>query len=127
MNLAKVLVNPAGPESRPSRDDMVPEDRLKRKLTSDRLILRVVLVVFGVAVVWAWRHIEMSFGGLVSGLGDVQNLLGRMLPPKFSDLSDAIRLDSRRCGWQSLVPRSPFCCRFPLHSVPRATRRLTPP
>ncbi len=79
--------DPMAPEFPPSSDS-----RLRRRLTGDRIVMRVVLAVFIVAVVWAWRHIEMSFGGLIAGIGDVRNLLGRMLPPKFSDLDDAIRL-----------------------------------
>ena len=68
------------------------ESRLKRKTSGDRLFLRCVIVIFIAAVVWAWRHIDMSFSGLIAGFGDVRNLLGRMLPPRFSDLDDAIRL-----------------------------------
>jgi phosphonate transport system permease protein len=81
-----------GGDSSVLRAESLSQDRLKRKITGDRLIMRIVLFAFLVAVTWAWRHIEMSFGGLISGLGDVRNLLGRMLPPKFSDLDDAIRL-----------------------------------
>lgn len=92
MKPPEVLFKPSGLGSRLPNDPVLPGDRLKRKMTSDRLIMRVVLVVFVGAVVWAWRHIDMSFGGLIAGFGDVQNLLGRMLPPRFSDLDDAIRL-----------------------------------
>lgn len=92
MKPPEVLYKPAGLGSRVPREPSLPDDRLKRTLTSDRLIMRIVLVVFFAAVIWAWRHIDMTFGGLISGFGDVQNLLGRMLPPKFSDLDDAIRL-----------------------------------
>ncbi|MEY3493898.1 MAG: phosphonate transporter, permease protein PhnE [Actinomycetota bacterium] len=77
---------------RPDSTTKVPGVDPKRRLTSDRVVMRIVLVALAVAVIWAWRHIEMSFSGLIAGFGDVQNLLGRMLPPKFSDLDDAIRL-----------------------------------
>ena len=54
--------------------------------------MRLTVVGYLLVTVWAWRYIDMSFGGVISGLGDVRNLLGRMLPPDFSDLSAAIRL-----------------------------------
>lgn len=92
MKPPEVLFKPSGLGSRIPSDPVHADDRLKRKLTGDRLVMRVVLVVFVGAVIWAWRHIEMSFSGLIAGFGDVQNLLGRMLPPRFSDLDDAIRL-----------------------------------
>ena len=64
----------------------------KRPLTTNKVLLRLVLIGFAVAFMWAWRHTGMSFGGLIAGFGDVQNLLGRMLPPQFNEFEAAVRL-----------------------------------
>ena len=60
--------------------------------TRQRALLAGIGVGFVVALIWAWQHIGMTFGGLWSGFGDVRRLLARMLPPDFSDLSEAVRL-----------------------------------
>jgi phosphonate transport system permease protein len=69
-----------------------PRSSIRPPLTRQRLVMRVVLVVAVAALVWAWRYIDMSFGGIIGGVGDVRNLLGRMLPPSFEDLGLAIEL-----------------------------------
>lgn len=69
-----------------------PAPALTPPVTRQRLMVRVVVAVLTLATVWAWRHIDMSLSDLWGGLGDMRSLLGRMLPPKFSELDAAIRL-----------------------------------
>jgi phosphonate transport system permease protein len=69
-----------------------PAGPVRPPRTRQRLVMRSVVVLSAVAFVWAWRYVEMSFGGIVEGAGDVRALLGRMLPPSFQDLDQAIDL-----------------------------------
>jgi phosphonate transport system permease protein len=66
--------------------------KLRVPWTRPRVVMTGVVVVFAAAFVWSWRQIEFTFGELVGGLGDVANLLGRMLPPRFVDLPYIIEL-----------------------------------
>lgn len=66
--------------------------RMRPPLTRQRVVLRLTTVAFIAAAVWGWNYIEISFGGVVTGLGDVGNLLGRMVPPTFPDFGDVVRL-----------------------------------
>lgn len=81
--LERPPVEPAGPPSPgPLR---VPWDRRRIAITG-------TLVGMVVAAVWAWRAVGMTLGTLISGLGDIANLIGRMLPPKFVDLDRVLDL-----------------------------------
>jgi phosphonate transport system permease protein len=66
--------------------------RLRVPWTRTRVVMTGVVVVFTAALVWSWRTIEFGFGALLGGAGDVANLLGRMLPPRFVDLPYIIEL-----------------------------------
>lgn len=66
--------------------------RLRPPVTRQRFIMRAVVVIFLAATVWAWLYAEMSFGGLVTGFGDLWNLLERMTPPKFAGFGTTFRL-----------------------------------
>jgi phosphonate transport system permease protein len=57
-----------------------------------RLLLSAVAVAGAAIVVWAWRHLDMTFSGIGTGMSDVANLLERMLPPAFADLDRTIEL-----------------------------------
>jgi phosphonate transport system permease protein len=57
-----------------------------------RLLLSAVAVAGVATVVWAWRHLDMTFSGIGTGVSDVANLLERMLPPAFADLDRTIEL-----------------------------------
>lgn len=92
MKSAGSLLSSGDAEKRSRFEKSTSDDRLKRDLTNDRLIMRIALIIFTLSVIWGWRHIDMSFSGLIGGFEDIRNLLGRMLPPRFSDIDDAIRL-----------------------------------
>ena len=66
--------------------------RLRPPLTKERLAVRLAVAVLVLGTLWGWRHIGMSFGGLLTGAGDMGNLLGRMLPPRFTDLGQTVDL-----------------------------------
>lgn len=76
--------------------------RLTPPLTRQRVALRLVIVLGLCATVWAWQHIDMSPMSLLSGLGDMWNLLGRMLPPSFADAGEAVRL-SFETLWMAMI------------------------
>ena len=57
-----------------------------------RVALTTVALAGAVAVLWAWRHLGMSFAGIIDGAEAVSNLLGRMLPPRFSNVDRTIEL-----------------------------------
>lgn len=65
---------------------------LRPPWTGRRIALTAIAAGFLVAVVWAWRYVDMSFGGIWSGIGDVRALIGRMLPPTYDDLRRTIEL-----------------------------------
>lgn len=73
-------------------DPSIVAPHLRPPLTIERLAVRLTVAVMLVGFLWGWNHIGMSFGGILAGMGDVQNLLGRMLPPRFSDLGQTIDL-----------------------------------
>lgn len=54
--------------------------------------MRVVVLGFVIATVWAWRYTGVTLAGITGGLSDVANLLERMTPPKFVNLGDTVRL-----------------------------------
>ena len=66
--------------------------RLLPPLTRQKVILRASLFVFIVATVWAWTYIGMDVTVLVTGFGDIGQLLAYMLPPTFGDLNQAVAL-----------------------------------
>ncbi|MGH9112136.1 MAG: phosphonate ABC transporter, permease protein PhnE, partial [Acidimicrobiales bacterium] len=55
-------------------------------------MLTVIAVGVGFATVWSWHHLGMSVTAVVDGIGDVRNLLERMLPPRFVDLPRIVDL-----------------------------------
>ena len=65
---------------------------LRPPLTRQRLTMRLVIAAFVVATAWAWWYVDMSLTRIWSGLGDMKNLLDRMLPPRFDDLDHTISL-----------------------------------
>ena len=69
-----------------------PDGPLRPPLDTRRTAALVTVAVFLAATVWAWRRIDVSFGALLGGLGDIGALLGRMLPPRFEDLPRAVDL-----------------------------------
>lgn len=71
---------------------MVPTGVIRPPWDRRRVALAACLAVGFVAVVWAWRHLEMSLGGIVQGAADVSSLLGRMLPPSFPALGRTVDL-----------------------------------
>ena len=78
-------------------DAFIPPPRpatgqLRPPLTRQRLIIRVVIAGFAAATVWAWLYVDMTFTTIWSGLGDMRNLLERMLPPSFARLDHTIGL-----------------------------------
>ena len=77
---------------RPTAPASEPAQRLRPPVTRRTLLLRLVLVGFLVATVWAWFFIDMSLTAMFGGLGDMARLLGRMTPPRFDDLDQAIDL-----------------------------------
>lgn len=97
---------------------------LRPPLTRPRLVMRIVVAAFAVATIWAWNSIEMSFGGLVTGVGDIGNLLGRMLPPKFSDLGQTIELAFITLWMAVIGTFIAVCCSVPLALL--AARNTSP-
>jgi len=69
---------------------MVDQRRLSPPFTARNVKLLIVFVGYICATVWSWLYIHMSFGGLFGGISDVLNLLARMLPPDFYQLSGII-------------------------------------
>ena len=66
--------------------------RLRPPLTRQRFVMWAVIVGFAAATIWAWMYVDMSFTRIWSGLGDMRNLLDRMLPPNFERLDHTISL-----------------------------------
>jgi phosphonate transport system permease protein len=60
--------------------------RLRPPWTATRVGLVVIPAAFALATVWSWRHVGMSLTTVFAGIGDIANLLERMLPPRFVDL-----------------------------------------
>ena len=51
-----------------------------------RRVLTVLGLVSVAAIAWAWSRVGLSLAGLTEGWGAVGNLIGRMVPPRFSGL-----------------------------------------
>jgi phosphonate transport system permease protein len=60
--------------------------RLRPPLTRQRVIMRIVIVGFLAATVWAWQSVDMSVIGLWRERDDVRSLIDRMTPPAFPGL-----------------------------------------
>ena len=86
----------------PPADAPAPSPRLRPPLTRQRLVLRLVLLGFGLATVWAWRSIDMSLTAVVGGLGDIWNLLGRMAPPRFDEFDRTVQL-ALQTLWMAVI------------------------
>ncbi len=69
-----------------------PSRRLLPPITRQKVVLRASLFFFIVATVWSWTYIGMDVTVLVTGFGDIGQLLTYMLPPTFGDLNQAISL-----------------------------------
>jgi phosphonate transport system permease protein len=63
-----------------------PGSSLRPPFDRRRQILTGLGVASVVAVVWAWFSVDLSLGVLTQGWDSVWNLLGRMLPPRYSGL-----------------------------------------
>jgi hypothetical protein len=50
------------------------------------VLLGMTGVILAGATAWSWVSLEMGVVAIFDGLGDLANLVGRMLPPKFVDL-----------------------------------------
>lgn len=79
------IADPEGPGT-------LDQGSLRPPWTRRRVLLTGVLVTLLVATVWSWRALDMGVVVLIEGLGDLFNLLGRMLPPRFDDLPRIIDL-----------------------------------
>lgn len=82
----------AGAGSRLSSPPTAAADALRPPWTPARRRLTVALSALVVAAGWAIGRTQLSFGELAGGLGDIGNLLGRMLPPRFDAFGDTLRL-----------------------------------
>ncbi|CAN5251905.1 phosphonate ABC transporter, permease protein PhnE [soil metagenome] len=49
-------------------------------------------VILALATTWSWVRLEMGFAAVFDGFGDLANLLGRMVPPKFVNLPHVLDL-----------------------------------
>ncbi len=57
-----------------------------------RIQLSAVAVALALATAWSWVRLDMGVAAIFGGVGDLVNLLGRMLPPKFVDLPRVLDL-----------------------------------
>ncbi|CAN5703709.1 phosphonate ABC transporter, permease protein PhnE [soil metagenome] len=78
--------------ARPAGPTAVDPPSLRPPWTRRRFTLTAVLVALLVATAWSWQALDMGVVVLIEGLGDLFNLLGRMLPPRFADLPRIIDL-----------------------------------
>lgn len=80
--------DPDGPRPRYA----IGGDPLRPPWTTRKTILAAIAAATTVAFVWSWNHLGMSPTVLVDGIGDMRNLLDRMLPPRFADTARIVEL-----------------------------------
>lgn len=69
-----------GPSSAPALD------RVRPPWTQRRVVLCVLGAGSLLAVVWGWNRVGLSLGVLGEGWREIADLLGRMLPPRYTDV-----------------------------------------
>ncbi|CAN5716229.1 phosphonate ABC transporter, permease protein PhnE [soil metagenome] len=69
-----------------------PDPSLRPPWDRRRLLLVAVAVGLVLATAWSWVALGMSVTVVFDGAGDVVNLLGRMLPPRFVDVGRIVDL-----------------------------------
>lgn len=84
----------ASPTAAPEVGTAAPggERKLSPPWDRRRVLLRVAAGVLALATAWSWVRLEMGFAAIFGGLGDLANLLERMVPPKFVNLPHVLDL-----------------------------------
>ena len=76
--------------------------RIAPPVQGRQVVLTVIATAFLGGFAWSWLSLDMSLLSFFSGLGDVRSLVGRMLPPDFSDWRNVLSATLETL-WMALI------------------------